>query len=434
MDDGLLIFSEQYFLLASLLSVSFVAFLLYLYSGAPIFWACEKVVHTNSQCRSKKVYKNPSKSIYLPWTLARGYLNIRKINLDHWLEIDDDYMCVLEEVEKSYAKPHTFLIQPGKECLVFEAGMELLDTIVKFFESQNPGMITKEGCMIRNTLTGKEWKVMSATNEKMGGEKNGSVASHPLLVARNLVAEDLLIMAKDEGVHVLSGGVLAFPDNWKLEEKMGLPLAAIHYPVKAINVAQETVATHTLPSSSPVVRTMETFFNNMHKPENITDVHTRASWAFQHHSGLNNRFETMMSHVADKLRTAMTYLVRGDEVKELRVRSTIRQFFVQAFNFIRCNLFNLPPLELYLRTERQSLRLLPKSKCVVFAIRTRVDPIRKAIDTPEKAADLRRALLEDVAKTDNSGKGKYRDEVLNWLKKHYGKSVPDASKLGLKQT
>ncbi|WP_299644889.1 DUF3445 domain-containing protein [uncultured Chloroflexus sp.] len=46
------------------------------------------------------------------------------------------------------------------------------------------------------------------------------------------VQEDLLLIAVDEAAgHPLIAGQLCFPNRWCLDEKMGLPLAAIHGPV-----------------------------------------------------------------------------------------------------------------------------------------------------------------------------------------------------------
>jgi dimethylamine monooxygenase subunit A len=56
----------------------------------------------------------------------------------------------------------------------------------------------------------------------------------PLLVAGRLVQEDLLILERDEGAaeHRLTGGILCFPSNWTLAEKMGKGLVRIHLPVE----------------------------------------------------------------------------------------------------------------------------------------------------------------------------------------------------------
>lgn len=56
-------------------------------------------------------------------------------------------------------------------------------------------------------------------------------SDHPLIVARRLVQEDLLIHTKDDAQHCLKGGVLCFPANWTLTEKVNRSLEGVHTPV-----------------------------------------------------------------------------------------------------------------------------------------------------------------------------------------------------------
>lgn len=53
----------------------------------------------------------------------------------------------------------------------------------------------------------------------------------PLWTLGHLVQEDLCIMQRKGEEHVLTGAVLCFPASWKLSEKIGKPLTAIHTPV-----------------------------------------------------------------------------------------------------------------------------------------------------------------------------------------------------------
>jgi hypothetical protein len=53
----------------------------------------------------------------------------------------------------------------------------------------------------------------------------------PMLTLGHLVQEDLCIMEKRGEEHVLTAAVLCFPASWRLSEKIGRPLLAIHVPV-----------------------------------------------------------------------------------------------------------------------------------------------------------------------------------------------------------
>lgn len=52
-----------------------------------------------------------------------------------------------------------------------------------------------------------------------------------LMSAARLIQEDLLLHVKNGAEHVLCAGVLCFPANWRLSEKLNRPLTAIHAPV-----------------------------------------------------------------------------------------------------------------------------------------------------------------------------------------------------------
>ncbi|QYX56747.1 DUF3445 domain-containing protein [Roseovarius sp. SCSIO 43702] len=55
--------------------------------------------------------------------------------------------------------------------------------------------------------------------------------SDPLGTLGRLVQEDFCILRKQGAEHVLVGGVLCFPSSWRLADKIGRPLVAIHAPV-----------------------------------------------------------------------------------------------------------------------------------------------------------------------------------------------------------
>jgi len=57
-------------------------------------------------------------------------------------------------------------------------------------------------------------------------------SDHPLIVARRLVQEDLLIHGALGDEHGLLGGVLCFPASWTLTEKVGRGLMGVHGPVE----------------------------------------------------------------------------------------------------------------------------------------------------------------------------------------------------------
>jgi len=180
-----------------------------------------------------------------------------------------------------------------------------------------------------------------------------------------------------------------------------------------------TEASHTYPSSSVYMRTMERFFDRMYE-EGPKNIHNRFNWAFQAHPYMSNRSEGWMAIIKEAVGSAVTRITASVGIQELPVRVYLREKFTSVANFVRIYLLNLPRSELYLRTENQTLRLLPRSRLVLFTIRTRVTPMHEAIVTPEQAQRLRDALCSAVYRNDNRSRREYRDEVLSWLGRKYG--------------
>lgn len=54
----------------------------------------------------------------------------------------------------------------------------------------------------------------------------------PLRTAGRIFQQDVCILEKQGGEHVLTGAVLCFPASWTLSQKIGRPLVRIHRPVE----------------------------------------------------------------------------------------------------------------------------------------------------------------------------------------------------------
>lgn len=148
-----------------------------------------------------------------------------------------------------------------------------------------------------------------------------ALQADPLEVAGRLVQEDLcLIEPRSEGP-VLTDAVLCFPSRWNLQEKAGQPLAAVH---AAVPFYAERLA-------MPVDRFMRCL--------KAGRIACRLNWSLLDDPAL--------------------FQPGGKWRQEARRDIT-------ADNAGEC---------LFLRVERQTLRLLPASGAVLFAIRVHVHPL-----------------------------------------------------------
>ena len=80
---------------------------------------------------------------------------------------------------------------------------------------------------------GPDYRVEPDRVIRPDGVEVGLDSDHPLVVAARLAQEDLCLLEQPDGAgeHVLTGAVLCFPASWTLAEKLGRPLTTIHDPV-----------------------------------------------------------------------------------------------------------------------------------------------------------------------------------------------------------
>jgi len=143
----------------------------------------------------------------------------------------------------------------------------------------------------------------------------------PIATAGRLVQDDLLLMARPEGgeEHVLVSGVLCFPAHWTLGEKIGRPLLRIHLPVPEY--------------SGDLARRVQRFFDGV-QPE-------RPLWRANWHFATGPEIVTPMAE-AEKTRMYRERLALTEDA--------------------------------WLRVERQTVLRLPRTRAVLFGVRTIVTP------------------------------------------------------------
>ena len=157
---------------------------------------------------------------------------------------------------------------------------------------------------------------------------------HPLDAAARLVPEDLVLLVEREGRLIFGGGSVCFPNRWDLRSKLGLTMAEVHAPVPRLNDQLADPIDHALRRLDPARSFWRLGWTLIDTPDHFTPV-----------SSIGKR---PAEHAA--------------------------------------------PNELYVRVERETLRRLPHTGVIVFAIRTYVTPVPAVI-----AAGGREELAAAVA-------------------------------------
>ena len=190
----------------------------------------------------------------------------------------------------------------------------------------------------------------------------GSVAAdadlHPLDAAARLVQEDLVVLVERDGTTVCGGGSVCFPNRWDLTSKLGRTMAAIHQPVAQLNDQLE----------DPIDKFLERL-----SPERSF---WRLGWG----------------------------IVDTDELYQA-VDGTAPPRPVDP-----------APPDHFLRVERETLRRMPKTGCILFTIRTHLTPLSSVArhEGARALADAMGGLPDDVA--DYKQLDGIASDIAEWLR------------------
>lgn len=171
------------------------------------------------------------------------------------------------------------------------------------------------------------------------------------------VQEDLCVLVRRDGHWRLDAGVVCFPSMWSLRDKLGLPMAAVHEPVPGY--------------AGELAERVDRFLDRL-RPERPV---WRRNW-FVHDS------------------------------PELHLPGPPPHRPPPAV-----------PDDLWLRSERQTLRALPASGGILFTIRTQQVPLAVVAERPDVAGRMAAAVAAwspDLAAY--RGAATWRDAVVTWLR------------------
>lgn len=202
-----------------------------------------------------------------------------------------------------------------------------------------------------------------------------------MITSARLVQDDLAIMfEKEDGQYYLLAGAILLAGFWRLEDKFGMPLSEIHTSGDVPGFKQKLEKGmmnffRRIQPQSPVLR------NNY-----FIQVDDNLPWS---HSIGSEDF--------------------GDGLQSQGWATAEKNKAIEDHFF---------------RSERQSLRRLPRSGGVVFTIRTYFEPITKIVEepgVPGRLASAVRSWGDDVSTY--KGKERYQEVLLEYLDEEHKKQV-----------
>lgn len=276
-------------------------------------------------------------------------MGLQPLDLRDWIEADERFLAELAEKKRLLNERHSEVFAVLPEAA--EGSAELLAVLVEHLVARFPTVYWRAGEVLLNLLTRQQWNL-----ERM--------ELHPLDLAGRLVQEDFCVMKQDplDGVYRLVGASVCFPTRWRILEKMGKPLTAIHGPVPGY--------------AEQLASTVDRYFERLKVDKPVW----RMNWSIID--------DPTLFQPTGHGRKGLNPDITPENASE----------------------------KLWLRMERQTLRRLPKSQNVIFTIRVYVRPFHSLADRPERAATLAaaiRALPEPLRLYKSLPP--FLDAVLAWL-------------------
>lgn len=219
--------------------------------------------------------------------------------------------------------------------------------------------------MFQKTTTGITNKV---TNETFNITQR-PLAEDPMATAARLVQDDLALMfERPDGEYYLLAGAILLAGFWRLSDKFGMRLSEIHTSGDVPQYREK------------LEKGMMNFFRRLKPEEPVVR---------------NNYF----IQVDDSL--PWSHSIGSEDAETVSWNTAEKNKAVEHHFF---------------RSERQSLRRLPKSGAVVFTIRTYFEPITEIVKepyVPGRLASAIRSWGDDVSRY--KGKQKYEEVLLEYL-------------------
>jgi dimethylamine monooxygenase subunit A len=278
---------------------------------------------------------------------------------DRLIEVDARYREELALKRAILAEDHRYYFQAAPEAALaqWEAVELLLPLMARHYPEHFALEADGERWAWRNRLLGEETRLRLFDD--------ASLDRSPLDWVGRQVQEDLLLLAGDAARGVpLIGGQLCFASGWCLDDMLGRPFLAIHARVPFFEAQigrASSLLMERLKAGRPV---------------------GRVNWTVHSYASLN---------AAPRFKPEL-----------LKTRAGITPENAGA----RC----------VLRTERQTLARLPRSKAVLFTIHTYQASVAEVAELPERALRLANALRSMPEETrEYKGIASYADALIAYL-------------------
>ncbi|CAF1038714.1 unnamed protein product [Rotaria magnacalcarata] len=298
--------------------------------------------------------------LYRPFKYGPDYfitMGIRRLDWNDWIELDNEW--------KIYHKEKLSRLSQDRASDLCKTAPEAYDGALETMELLSQYLVHRYPSLFQYEFNDNEKQIRI----KATGEIYPIKSDDPLKYASLLIQDDLAIMIEgSDGQYYLKAGSITIPGFWRLRDKFNMPLAQIHISGDVPKFQEK------------LQHSMERYFQRM-SPEHPVIRHN--------------------------------YFIQTDG--ELAWSSSIGP--EDTFGIGWQNAKPNPSIEkIHFRSERQTLRRLPRSGAILFTIRPYFIPIVEMVKeagVPGRLASAIRSWPDDVARY--KGKIAYEDVLLKYL-------------------
>ncbi|KAL4795345.1 hypothetical protein BDV19DRAFT_389222 [Aspergillus venezuelensis] len=312
---------------------------------------------------------------YRPFRYGPKYfitMGLRSMKWDEWIELDNHF-------PRYHADKTRRLKERGEKCYhthpdAYPAALELLDELADYLPQRYPTLYKRTPKGLYNTYTKIETPILLRPLPPN---------TDPMALASTLIQDDLAIMIeRPDGEYYLLAGCILLAGFWRLSDKLGMRLSDIHTSGDVPGYKEK------------LEKGMMNFFRRLRPEEPVVR---------------NNYF----IQVDDDL--AWSHSIGNEDSESVSWGTAQKDKAIEHHFF---------------RSERQSVRRLPKSGGVVFTIRTYFEPITGVVDepyVPGRLASAIRSWGDDVARY--KGRDKYEGVLLEYLDRKHEEQVANGLEL-----
>lgn len=250
-------------------------------------------------------------------------MGIRSFNYDDWIELDSDWLKFHNRKLERLQEPNREDFY-GVDPVAEEAALEALELFVDYLPARYPTLFKRTAVGIDIIPTGESFDTTSRP-----------LKENPMVIVAKLIQDDIAIMIEGkDGQYYLKAGAVMLAGFWRLKDKLHMPLYKIH-------------TSGEVPEYEEKLQTsMDRFFTKLQPEKGVVR---------------NNYFIQTDDDVA------WSHAIGPEDSDEIGWNTAQNATDAEKLMF---------------RSERQSVRRLPRSGGIIFTVRTYFLPIKDIAEEP----------------------------------------------------